>query len=111
MTFLALGYLRTDVSQLRRQWDEAQIRRLARRLGYTLGTTVTLGDPPGDPTRQLMNVVTAVGADAVAVPSADHFESGAIPAGLVAVTDVITVAPEHTYARWATGELPQAGGM
>ncbi|MFE4460616.1 hypothetical protein ACFROC_24965 [Nocardia tengchongensis] len=30
-----------------------------------------------------------------------------MPGELVAVTDIITVMPENTYARYATGELPE----
>lgn len=111
MTFLALGYLRTDVSRQRQQWDEAQIRSLAGRLGYNLSKTIAFSHRTDDRMRQLADAATAARADAVIVPSVDHLDSGVVPAALVAVTDVITVTPQHTYARWSTGELPYAGGM
>ncbi|GAB2713774.1 hypothetical protein [Nocardia thraciensis] len=110
MTFDALGYLRKDVSRQRQQWDEAQIRALARRLGYNLRKTITFGEHTADPIHLLAATVTALSADAVIVPSTDHFDGNRIPADLVRVTDVITIAPEHTYARWPTGELPHLDG-
>ncbi|MBB5916032.1 hypothetical protein BJY24_004944 [Nocardia transvalensis] len=105
MGFVALGFLRTDVSRQHRSWYAAQVRCLARRLGYDLSGTIALGHS-GDPVRHLLDTVARVNAEAVVVPSADHFADRVIPAALVEITDVITVAPEYTYARWATGELP-----
>ncbi|WP_147288859.1 hypothetical protein [Nocardia mexicana] len=51
-------------------------------------------------------VASRLAVDAVFVPGTEHFEGGEIPADLVAVADVITVSPEHTYARWSNGDLP-----
>ncbi|MBF6169911.1 hypothetical protein [Nocardia blacklockiae] len=111
MTFLALGYLRTDISRQRQQWDEAQIRSLARRLGYNLCKTIAFSHRTDDPLGQLARAVAGLRAEAVLVPSADHFDCGTIPEELIRITDVITITPQHTYARWPTGELPHAGGM
>ncbi|WP_227982795.1 hypothetical protein [Nocardia spumae] len=105
MTFLALGYLRTDVSQRQRRWDEAQIRSLARRLGYELSEIILAGTH--EPIQRLMDTVIELNAEAVIVPTADHFDGHLVPAELIEITDVITVSPEHTYARWATGEVPR----
>ncbi|WP_280268093.1 hypothetical protein [Nocardia wallacei] len=110
MTFDALGYLRKDVSRQRQQWDEAQIRALARRLGYNLRKTITFGEHTTDPVRQLTAAVTHMAADAIIVPSIDHFDDNMVPADLVRIADVITIAPERTYARWPTGELPHLDG-
>ncbi|WP_084654909.1 hypothetical protein [Nocardia altamirensis] len=41
-------------------------------------------------------------AEAIIVPSVEHFAGGQVPEMLVKQLDVITVTPEQTYARWAT---------
>ncbi|MDR7170107.1 hypothetical protein J2W56_003858 [Nocardia kruczakiae] len=110
MTFLALGYLRRDVSRRHQHWDESQIRWLAGRLGYNLCKTVALSNRTCDPIQQLIDAVVRLDAEAVVVPSLDHFADRVIPADLLAITDVVTVTPEHTYARWASGELPELKG-
>lgn len=107
MTFVALGYLRKDVSRQQQRWDEAQIRSLAKRLGYNLCKTIVSSERTDAPIQLLMAVVAQLDAEAVIVPGADHFDDRTVPAELVEITDVITVKPEHTYARWPSGELPQ----
>jgi hypothetical protein len=94
----AIGYLRSDVSGQRQQWDETQIRRLAKRFGYDLAKIVVFGAHTDDPTQRLINVVQSTSAEAVFVPSIAHL-GGEVPAKLVAVTEVNTVSPEETYAR------------
>ncbi|GAB2710479.1 hypothetical protein [Nocardia thraciensis] len=106
----AIGYLRKDVSGFRQGWDEARIRSLAKRLGYNLCKTITFGENTEKPDCRLRIIVARLGVDAVIVPSPGHFEAREVPADLVSVVDVITVDPEHTYARWANGELPRLGG-
>lgn len=101
----AIGYLRSDISGERRQWDERQNRSRAARLGYTVAKTVVFSQRTDDPIQRLVNVIRNTGAEAVVVPSADHL-GGEIPEALVRVADVITVQPEKTYARWSTGQLP-----
>lgn len=110
MSFLALGFLRTEVSHLQQEWDAAQIRCLARRLGYTLSETVAFGDRTDNPVQFLIGAAITHDAEAVIVPSVEHFPDGIVPAELVEVTDVITVRPERTYARRPLGETPGAGG-
>lgn len=105
MTFVALGYLRKDVSRQQQRWDEAQIRSLARRLGYNLQKTVVASNRTDDPIGVLMNVVAQVDAEAVIVPTVAHFDECTVPAELVEITDVITVVPERTFARWPDGKL------
>lgn len=95
----AIGYLRKDVSGAHQQWDEAQMRSLAKRLGYRLTKTVTFGAQTDNPLQRLMNVIENVAAEAVLTPSLTHF-GGEIPDVLVKAADVITVQPETTYARW-----------
>ncbi|WP_040832882.1 hypothetical protein [Nocardia brevicatena] len=101
----ALGYLRKDKSGIHQQWDEAQMRALAQRFGYSLAKTIVFGEFTEDPVGELVSAVQRAGADAVFVPSLEHLD-GIAPRSLVAVADVITVSPQHTYARWSTGQLP-----
>ncbi|WP_227982144.1 hypothetical protein [Nocardia spumae] len=108
MSFVALGFLRKDVSRQRQRWDETQVRHVARRLGYELSKTITFSHLTRDPVRQLLDTVVRFDADAVVVPSVEHFADHIIPAELVAITDVITVAPEHIYAHWQEWEMSPA---
>lgn len=101
----ALGYVRKDVSGVRQRWDEQQIRSLAGRFGYFLHKTVVFGSYIDDPVGELMCVVERTEAEALFVPSLEHFD-GCVPRALVSVADVVTVVPRYTYARWATGALP-----
>ncbi|MEV6773032.1 hypothetical protein AB0N05_30805 [Nocardia sp. NPDC051030] len=103
----ALGYLRTDVSRLSQAWDEAQIRKLAERFGYDFAGMV-IHDPSTDrpPLARLKSRATRLAAEAVITPAPTHFEGATIPDSLIAQLDVITVDPEHTYARWSIPPLP-----
>ncbi|MFE3280960.1 hypothetical protein [Nocardia sp. NPDC059239] len=102
----AIGYLRTDVSGARQQWDENRIRSVAKRLGYNLRKTVTFSAHTDKPVYRLNVILERLGGiEAVFVPSVDHF-GGEIPPELVQFVDVVTVDPENMYARWAGGQLP-----
>lgn len=102
----AIGWLRSDISGVKREWDEARIRGLAHRLGYDLRRTVAFGPWTDRPVHRLRVLISRLELDAVIVPSVEHFDNGCVPSELVALADIITVWPEHTYARYATGELP-----
>ncbi|MRH86057.1 hypothetical protein GFY24_01010 [Nocardia sp. SYP-A9097] len=95
----AIGYLRSDVSGQRMEWDQIQIRSVARRLGYTLSKTLVLNSYTENPLQKVIEAVTSRGAEAVIVPGVEHF-GGGVPEELVAVVDVVTISPEQTYARW-----------
>ncbi|WP_328659892.1 hypothetical protein [Nocardia salmonicida] len=99
-TYDAIGYVRKDISGCRQQWDETQLRTLAKRLGYNLRKTVAFSDRTDNPVDRLRITVGRLGVDAVIVPSAAHF-GGTVPADLVAMVDVITVSPHETHARFA----------
>ncbi len=105
----AIGYVRSDVSGSRREWDEIQIRTVAGRLGYNLKKTIVFGANVYEPVQALQQIVRSQKIDAVVVPSLAHFEADAPPRELVQITDVITVSPEYTYARRSTGALPEEG--
>ncbi|GAB4588887.1 hypothetical protein [Nocardia sp. IFM 10818] len=95
----AIGWLRSDVSGIQQESDEAAIRGLAYRLGYDLRKTVVFGPLTDQPLRRLRVLISRLDLDAVIVPSARHFDGGAVPPELVAVADIITVSPEMTYVR------------
>lgn len=94
----AIGYLRSDISGVSKDWDQIQIQILAERLGYRLAKTIEFTQNTADPIGQLLATIARDKVDAVVVPSAEHL-SGEIPAALVSAADVITVSPETTYAR------------
>ncbi|WP_028477492.1 hypothetical protein [Nocardia sp. CNY236] len=94
----AIGYLRRDVSGIRQDWHEIQMRSLAKLFGYDLAKTVVFTANTTSATVRLMTVVWRVDAAAVIVPSVEHF-GVEVPVELVQLADVITVAPPHTYQR------------
>lgn len=94
----AIEYLRRDVSGVSQPWHETQIRSLAKRLGYDLAKVVVFGPDVDGVVDRLLSVVRNVGAEAVVVRGAEHFD-GKVPEGVVRVCDVITVSPQYTYAR------------
>ncbi|MFC9966356.1 hypothetical protein ACFVH4_19175 [Nocardia ignorata] len=94
----AIGYLRSDVSGVNKDWHQIQIRTLAQRLGYELTKTVEFSANTADPLDRLIETVTRERPDAVVTPSAEHL-GGDIPKGLVAIADVITVLPQETHSR------------
>lgn len=98
---VAIGYLRKDIAGVAQGWNETQIRSTAKRLGYNLAKTVAFGASTEHPIQELIAAARRAKADAAIVPSATHFEDNDIPAELTQVVDVVTVSPEHTYARWA----------
>ncbi|MEC3916901.1 hypothetical protein [Nocardia sp. CDC160] len=101
----ALGYLRTDVSGISQQWDESEIRRLATRYGYDFAGMVIYDPNSGrPPLARLKAQATRLDAEAVFVPSLEHFE-GEAPGSLVQKLDVVTIHPEETYARRAMPPL------
>ncbi|WP_330230699.1 hypothetical protein OHA40_32970 [Nocardia sp. NBC_00508] len=100
----ALGYLRKDVSGVSQAWDEAQLRSLAKRLGYELSKTVTFGAGTDEPVDRLIDAVRAGAVDAVISPGLHHFD-GAVPEELVEVCDLITVTPQQTFSRTVLPQL------
>ncbi|WP_307719357.1 hypothetical protein [Nocardia mexicana] len=76
------------------EWDAAQVRRLARRLGYVLVW------PPDVSLIPLIDRVRAADVDAVITPALSHLDVVALHA-VMAVADVETVSPRMSFARWA----------
>lgn len=94
----AIGFLRSDVSGAREQWDRSDIARLASALGYDLVKIVTLGPHTDRPMYRLQVQLSRLGASTLVTPSLDHF-AGEIPAEIREMADVITVQPEETHRR------------
>lgn len=94
---VALGWVHSESPCL--DWDIAQVRRLAERLGYRL----VWG--PETSWISLADQVRAADADVVIAPSTEHFDFLALNS-VMAVADVETVNPRLSFARWATGGQP-----
>ncbi|TLF77407.1 hypothetical protein [Nocardia cyriacigeorgica] len=87
----ALGWI--DPCSPVSDWDAAQVRRLARRLGYELrwaDSASILG---------LFQQVQAAGADTVLLPSTAHVDAMTLNR-LMTIADVECAAPRASFARW-----------
>ncbi|MFJ4651058.1 hypothetical protein ACIP5Y_07270 [Nocardia sp. NPDC088792] len=82
------------------------MRSLASRLGYELRAFVEADADTPEPIQQLTQTVREHRADAVIAPGPEHFVAAEHLAVVVQLVDVLTVDPEETFARWATGALP-----
>ncbi|WP_280274616.1 hypothetical protein [Nocardia wallacei] len=89
----AFGWIHHDVSTTP-EWDAAQVRRLARTLGYALIWPTAVSVLP------LADQVRAADADVVITPSPLHLDVLTLHA-LMYVTDVETVCPRMSFARWS----------
>ncbi|OBA49790.1 hypothetical protein A5789_30775 [Nocardia sp. 852002-51101_SCH5132738] len=97
---IALGYVHPESQAL--DWDLAQVRRLARHLGYVLVW------PPEDSRIPLADQARAADADAVITPSTDHIGILTLHA-VMCVCDVETVTPRLSFARWPVESKPSQG--
>ncbi|MEU1210850.1 hypothetical protein [Nocardia sp. NPDC005825] len=95
----AIGFLRSDISGLNQVQDELRIRSAAKRTGYDLRKTIVFTERTENRLRRLCVAIDRLGVQAVIVPSAAHFDEGAIPAEVLAVAAVLTVAPGSTTPR------------
>ncbi|MEU2104567.1 MULTISPECIES: hypothetical protein [unclassified Nocardia] len=93
----AIGWI--DPSSPTPDWDAAQVRRLARRLGFPLHWA----DPKS--ILGLVEQVTACGADVVLLPSSAHIDAVTLDR-LMAVVDVECATPRASFAKW-----PALGGV
>lgn len=94
----AIGYIRSDISGTRQQWDESQIRSLAKRLGYDLRKTAAFSENTDRPIHRLRVMLDRLGVDTIITPSIAHLDND-VPPELTDVTEIITVDPQTTYAR------------
>ena len=95
---IALGYVHPESAAI--DWDMAQIRRLARHLGYSLVW------PPLESRIPLVDQVRETCADAVIAPSPDHLGIMTLHA-LMCVADVETCTPRLSFARWPAEPKPR----
>ena len=95
----AIGYLNRDVAGERLQWNQAQIRDQASRLGYDLVKMTVYGPEVDDHVMRLLNSVENLDVDAVITISLQHF-GDVVPRELVNRCELNTIAPAPaTYAR------------
>ncbi|MBF6355404.1 hypothetical protein IU449_12760 [Nocardia higoensis] len=88
----ALGWI--DPCSPTPQWDTAQIRRLARRLGYPL----RWADPAS--ALGLVEQVEAAGAEVVLLSSSAHIDVVTLDR-LMSCADVECAAPRASFGRWS----------
>ncbi len=89
---LAFGWI--DLTSPTVEWDSAQVRRLAKRLGYELcwaDAHSVLG---------LVEQVESSGAEVVLLPSTGHVDAVTLDRVLW-VADVECAAPRASFGRWA----------
>ncbi|MGW4126221.1 hypothetical protein [Nocardia sp. NPDC004711] len=91
----ALGWIDPDVSTAP-EWDQAQLRRLARRLGYVLAWTSDRTPVP------FVDQVRTADVDAVLVPSTLHLDVLTLDQ-LLRLVDVESACPRETFARYFGG--------
>ncbi len=100
--YRAIGYINVHTSGPRLDWDDQQLRSVAKRLGYTLMKTMT-STGSLDPVGLLITMVQATGADAVLVPDLSHLD-GADLGWLALVADVIPIDdPDQALTRGVAG--------
>ncbi|NKY88360.1 hypothetical protein [Nocardia veterana] len=74
-------------------WDAAQLRRLARRLGYVLLW------PTSVPTVPLIDQVRTADVDAILMPTPAHLDALMLDR-LMHLVDIETARPRMSFARW-----------
>ena len=95
----AIGFLRSDVSATKQQQDERAIERAARLKGYDLRKTIVFSEHTKEPVHRLCVAVDRTNADAVIVPSVDHFDSRTVPVELLEVAAVLVIRPDDAHPR------------
>ncbi|MFD0364925.1 hypothetical protein ACFQZZ_26100 [Nocardia sp. GCM10030253] len=90
----AIGFLRRDISGIRQERHEMEIRSRARELGYDMARMVMLG-PSADAIDRLIAMLNRLNAAAVIAPSVEHVVDARDK--LCAVCDLVIVTPQQ---RW-----------
>lgn len=88
----ALGWI--DPCSPTPEWDAAQVRRLARRLGYPL----QFADPTS--VLGLVEQVESSGAEVVLLPSSAHVDALTLDR-LMSIADVECATPRASFGRWS----------
>ncbi|WP_040795922.1 hypothetical protein [Nocardia higoensis] len=89
---LALGWM--DPSSPTVEWDSAQVRRLARQLGYSLRWA------DSGSMSSLLDQAMSSGADVVLLPSTGHLDESTLER-VMAFIDVECAAPRVSLNRWS----------
>ena len=88
----ALAWIDPEVSTTP-GWDAAQVRRLARHLGYALTWPVATRTVP------LIDQIRTADVDAVLLPAPDHLDALTLN-HVMHLVDVETACPRLSFARW-----------
>ncbi|KZM74447.1 hypothetical protein AWN90_25590 [Nocardia terpenica] len=88
-----MGWIDTAVS-IAPEWEAAQVRRLARLLGYVLIWS------PEDTSLPLVDQVRAADVDAVITPASAHLDAIMLHS-VMCIADVETACPRMSFSRWA----------
>ncbi|MFF0607770.1 hypothetical protein ACFYUD_03760 [Nocardia tengchongensis] len=88
----ALGWLDSEASAAP-DWDRAQMRRLARHLGYQLEWAPDISMIP------LVDIARETDVDTLIIPAPHHLDALALNA-LLSVVDVESVLPRLSFHRW-----------
>lgn len=88
----ALGWI--DPTSPTPEWDFAQVRRLARRLGYEL----CWADPGSG--SGLVEQAESLGVEVVLLPSSAHVDAVVLDR-LMAIADVECATPRASFGRWS----------
>ncbi|WP_245662482.1 hypothetical protein [Nocardia vermiculata] len=89
---IAMGWVHPETDAP--DWEVAQVRRLARRLGYRLLWPAETSHIP------LADQVREWHADALLLPSTEHVDILTLHAVMM-IADVETTQPRMSFARWA----------
>lgn len=93
----AIAYLRSDLCDHGREWDERRIEKQAQRLGYELCATIRTDSSEIARLSMLLGEIRHHRAEAVFVPAVDHLD-GQLNR-IMRVADVIDLRG-GCYARW-----------
>lgn len=88
----ALAWIDPEVSNAP-NWDAAQVKRLARRLGYALVW------PVPHPTIPLIDQIRTADVDAIVMPTPAHLDARTLDL-VMHLADVETACPRLSFARW-----------
>ncbi|GAA5044568.1 hypothetical protein [Nocardia callitridis] len=105
-SLVAIGYLRTDLSGERRQWDAKWLSALATRYGYHMALILTHTSSTPNRTAHLFDLIRRMNAVAVFIPTLEHLPAAVVRALLAEIDGVTTLYPERTFDAY---EVPYRG--
>ncbi|GAA5048032.1 hypothetical protein [Nocardia callitridis] len=102
--FVAVGYMRADLSGETRQWDAKRMYALATRYGYDMALIVTHTESTPNRAAHLLDLVRRMNAAAVFLPTLEHLPASVVRTLLAEVDGVTTLRPQQTFQRYAIPE-------